>query len=272
MTDVPDCVYVPDGERYVPTSLARGPWGDFISGQYVGGLMAAAIERRIDDADLHPARLTVDLSARTALEPVTVRTTVRREGARLRLIDAEMIQGERTVAHARSVYLRRGEQTPNEVWSTPVEMPPMPPIPETPQDGATSHGEIFSADHPGEPGADLRIWQTTGQKFIWLTYITPLIRGEKLTPFVRAALVADSSSAMVNYGTTGLHVINADYTVTLSRLPEGPSIGVAAMTQSSDAGIASGSVLLFDGNGPIGNAVTVSIANGGFRPHTHSPE
>jgi len=36
---VPTCFFVTDGEGYVPTSLARGPWGSSLSGNYVGGLL-----------------------------------------------------------------------------------------------------------------------------------------------------------------------------------------------------------------------------------------
>ena len=266
MNDSPHGVFVADGESCVPTPLARGPWGDFVSGQYVGGLLSRAIERCVNDTELHPTRVTIDLSGRALLAPVTVKTTVLRRGRRICVIDAAMVQEGAEVAHARAVYLRRGEQSPNQVWTSPIEMPPPPEIPTTPPAGSASHGLIYSADDPGVPGADLRSWESASQKFIWLTYLTPLVSGEKLTPLTRAVMVADSASAVANYGASGLHFINADYTVTLSRLPEGPSIGMAGLTHNSEAGIATGSVALFDRLGPIGTAVTVGIANGGFRP------
>lgn len=43
--------FVTDGEGYVPTSLARGPWGPSLSGNYIGGLLGRAVEREVDDAD-----------------------------------------------------------------------------------------------------------------------------------------------------------------------------------------------------------------------------
>ncbi|MBB5916579.1 hypothetical protein BJY24_005491 [Nocardia transvalensis] len=264
--DSPAGVYVADGDTYVPTALARGPWGDFVSGQYVGGLLSTAIERRVAGAGLHPARVTIDLSGRAALEPVTVTTTVLREGTRIALVDAEMTQGSRAVAHARAVFLRPSEQPPNDVWTTPVDMPPLHDIPTVPAAGATSHGAIYNADDPGAPGADLSTWETGSQKFIWLTYTVPLVTGTELTPLTRAVMVADSASAVVHYGTAGLHFINADYTVTLSRLPDGPSIGVAGLTHYSQAGIATGSATLLDKHGPVGTTVTVGIANRGFHP------
>src|SRR5262249_34644980 len=56
-----------DGSLYVPTGIARGGWGPSLSGHVVGGLLGCAVERAVDDEQLQPARLTVDLPAPTAL-------------------------------------------------------------------------------------------------------------------------------------------------------------------------------------------------------------
>jgi hypothetical protein len=65
------CFFVTDGTGYIPTRLrlARGPWGPSISGNYIGGLLGRAVEQEVDDADLQPARLTVDLLRPVALQP-----------------------------------------------------------------------------------------------------------------------------------------------------------------------------------------------------------
>ena len=42
--------------------------GSVISGNYVGGLLGRAVEREVDDVDLQPARLTVDLLRPVALQ------------------------------------------------------------------------------------------------------------------------------------------------------------------------------------------------------------
>ena len=65
----PTCFFVTDGKSYVPTRLARGPWGPSISGNYVGGLLGRTVEQDVDDVDLQPARLTVDLLRPVALKP-----------------------------------------------------------------------------------------------------------------------------------------------------------------------------------------------------------
>ena len=53
-------------------------------------------------------------------------------------------------------------------------------------------------------------------------------------------MAADATSALTHWGTSGLRYINADYTLSLTRLPEGPHIGLAALLHSSHDGVASG--------------------------------
>jgi hypothetical protein len=69
-----------------------------------------------------------------------------------------------------------------------------------------------------------------------------------------------------HHGTAGLSFINADYTLTLSRLPEGPYIGLAALTHYSHAGVATGVATIVDQFGPIGSGVATALSNSGFAP------
>ena len=105
-----------------------------------------------------------------------------------------------------------------------------------------------------------------GEKFTWLWLTQPLFEDEPLTPFTCAAMAADVTASLVNWSSEGLKFINADYTLTLSRLPEGPMIGLASQDNCTHDGIATGSVTLFDQRGKIGSSVSVSVAQTGFRP------
>ncbi len=111
---------------------------------------------------------------------------------------------------------------------------------------------------------DLTQWQHDGPKFVWLRDIKPLVDGVPLTPFIRAAMAGDVASSLTHYGTDGLHFINADFTLTLSRLPEGPDLGLAALTHSSHGGVGTGTAALFDRRGLIGSATATTLANPGF--------
>jgi len=253
-----------DESRYVPTAIARGGWGPSLSGHIVGGILAWAVERVVDDPELQPARLTVDLPRPTALEPLEVHTRVQHHRRRLQLVEAVLTQQGDPVARASALFLRRGPQPDGQVWSRPVQMPPVP-------DGA--HATLFMRTYGW--GAEVQNpdpdWaHTSGPKYTWLHETRPLIDDEPLTPFTRVAMAGDITASIANWGTHALQFINADYTVTLSRLPEGPHIGLASLTHYSHDGVATGSAVLVDRKGPVGNGVSVSIAHSGFRPPSTS--
>ncbi|ORA80175.1 hypothetical protein BST29_16850 [Mycobacterium malmoense] len=259
---MPTPYFVRDESHYVPTQIARGGWGPSISGHVVGGLLARAVERAVDDPQLQPARLTVDLPAPTALEPIEVHTRVHHDRRRLRLVEAVLTQRGAPVARGSALFLRRGPQPDGRVWSQSVQMPPLPV-----EDGAQP--SLFMRTYgwgAGIQNPDPKWANTSGPKYTWLHETRPLIGGEPLSAFTRAAMAADITASIANWGTQALQFINADYTLTLSRLPEGPHIGLASLTHSSHDGVATGSAVLVDRNGPIGSGVSVAIAHSGFRP------
>jgi Thioesterase-like superfamily len=253
---------------FVPTPWAQGPWGDTVSGNRIGGILGWAIEQDASDDELQPARLTVDLLRPTAMEPVRVQTSVSRDGRRLRLVDAQLTQHGAVVARASALFLRRTEQPPHEVWSSPIAMPPRPNEPDEPADDAHMFFWSYGRDPiEGSPGIGFTEWQqASGPKYAWLREVMPLIDDEPLTAFTRAAMAGDVTSSLTHWGTGGLKFINADYTLALSRLPQGPYIGLAALTHYSHAGVATGVATIYDELGPIGSGLATALANPGFQP------
>jgi len=266
---LPPAYFIPDGDAFVPTSIAKGPWGSSVSGNFVGGLLGYAAERAEADPDLQPARLTVDLLRPVAMAPIQARTTVVRSGRRLTLLHAELVQSDTVVAQASALLLRRGEQPPGAVWTSEVVIPPPPPDPDGPLDAVSM---MIRAYGRGPDGAgvnfDLSEWGHNGPKYVWMRDVLPLVAGQPMTPLIRAAMAGDVASSLTHYGTAGLHYINADYTVTLSRLPVGSDIGLAALTHSGTAGVATGSAAMFDRQGLIGTATATALANPGFAPRS----
>jgi hypothetical protein len=251
------------GDSFHPRPIARGGWGPLMSGHVVGGLLGWAVEQFVDDPEFLPARLTVDLPRPCALEPVEVQIREIRGGKRLRLIEAVLHQDGKVAAQASGLFLRRGDQPTGNIWSPQVEMPPIP------KDVPPNDNPLFIRTYgwgmaiqnpeknwPGEGGA----------KYTWLSLTQPLIDNEPLTSFTRAAMAADVTASLVNWSSAGLKFINADYTLTLSRLPEGPVIGLASHSHSTQDGIATGSAILFDEGGEIGSSISVSVAQSGFAP------
>ena len=254
--------FVTDKGALVPNAIAQGGWGPTLGGQVVGGLLARAVEEKVTDTDLVPARLTVDILRRVATEPVAVSAEIVRVGRRMQALEATMTQRDEVVARASTLYLRPGEQPPDTAWTTEINMPPLPAEPAQFDPDVPMFIRPYGRDM--SDGAGGFAWQHDGPRFAWLREIRDLVDGEATTPFVRAALAVDVTASMTNFTPSGLGFINADYTLTLCRLPDGPYIGLAALTHYSANGIAVGSASLFDTRGPIGTGVTTSAANPNF--------
>ena len=155
-----------------------------------------AVERAVDDPELKPARLTVDLLARTALEPIEVHTHVHDDRRRLRLVEA----GSSSV-----VPRRTGERTVPAAWPTTRGLR----VGTVSGDAAATHRGrrrtvAFHADLRW--GAGLRIrseWaKTSGPKYTWLHETRSLIDGEPVSPFIRAAMAADITASIANWAQT----------------------------------------------------------------------
>jgi hypothetical protein len=265
-TPLPPGFFTPDGDGFIPSDLARGPWGSTIGGNFVGGLLGHVVEAALREPDWQPSRLTVDLLRPAALAPVRGRSSIVRQGRRLALVEAELLQGDTVVARASGLFLRQGEQPAGDIWTSPLVMPPPPPA-----SAELAGVPLFiwtygrNADVAGQ-SFDLTQWQHDGPKFVWVRDVAPLIDGTPTTPFTRAAMAGDVASSLSHYGTTGLNYINADYTLSLSRLPEGRDVGLAALTYTGHDGIGTGTAALFDERGQIGTASATTLANPGFSP------
>lgn len=263
-----DAFFIADGESYVPGDLTRGPWGQTMGGQVVGGLLGWALDRYGDD--LQPARLTVDLLRPVPIEPLSIETSIRREGRRIKLADAALLQHGQVVARASALFLRRSAEPEGQVWSAPVAMPPMPansePLESEMPFGIWTHSASSDVGTAGMPPLE---WEQPGvQKFAWTRLFRPMVAGHPLTPFTRAAFAGDIISSLTHWSTAGLRYINADYTVAISRLPEGEYIGLAAQSYYGHDGVGTGAATLFDKMGPIGTGIASALAQppGAFQP------
>jgi acyl-coenzyme A thioesterase PaaI-like protein len=258
---MPEALFTVDGDSYLPGGMTQGPWGAAMGGQIVGGLLAWGIERSGIEPDLQPARFTVDLLRPVLLEPVQIQTSVQRDGRRIKLLDGTLVQNGKTVARASALFLRRGDHPDGRVWSTPVRMPPLP------TDSASFPPDMpffiwgYGTTREGTAGIATGEWeQSHSQKFAWARVFRPMVQGHPLTPFTRLAFVGDVTSSLTHWGTGGLRYINADYSVTASRLPDGEFVGLAAHSHYGAAGVATGAATLFDRHGPIGTSSALALA------------
>ncbi|MFD7293837.1 acyl-CoA thioesterase domain-containing protein [Streptomyces sp. NPDC059897] len=243
-------------ETFVPESHARGWWAPgTVHGRLLGGLLARALEREHAEEGLHFARLTVDLFRTAPFAPVGVTTQRVRDGRRIRVADAVAHGTDgRPLARASAVLLRTATPPPGHIPATgPWDAPPA-------QELLAPHGrtQFLRFDEELRP---VREWSGDQRRRSWMRDARPLVGGEALSPLVRAALAADTASPLAHAGDDGLRYINADYTLSLSRLPLSDEIGLEATGHTAEDGIAVGHCTLYDAAGPIGYCTTTALAN-----------
>jgi hypothetical protein len=247
-----------EGDLLVPSSQARGPWNpNSMHGRLLAGVLAHTTELKYGDPDFHYARLTIDLFRMPPLAPVTIENRVVRDGNRIKVAEGSLVSEGVEVARGSVVMLRKAAQPEGTVWSPPnwdVPSPDELPVPEPP---------------PGMRGMGMweqraitaRGFGAVEQKRAWIRESHPLVEGEALTPFVRAAVCADFTNPFANSGDRGLNFVNADITLYLHRLPETEWIGFEVASHQSEDGVAVGECSLFDVRGRIGTSTVCGVAN-----------
>ena len=115
-----DAFFEPDGDRFVPTELTRGPWDP--DAQHAGppsALLARAIERCGEPEGLQVGRITLEILGPVPLQPLSVEARIARPGRSVELVEASLSGPEGEVMRARAWRLRTRR----------VELQP-PPVPE----------------------------------------------------------------------------------------------------------------------------------------------
>ncbi|MFE6922217.1 acyl-CoA thioesterase domain-containing protein [Nocardia sp. NPDC057663] len=246
-------------EVLIPEPHAGSGWdGGQLRGMAVGAALARAVEREVTArgrSDLRPVRWTLDLFRPVFMRPCRTRITVVRDGRRLALFDAVLIQDDRPVARAGALYLRPGPTPDGICWSpdTTADPPPTDRLPAPGQD------RVYFSEDAGW-GPDPRTHHNTGRTGIWHHPVT-VVAGEQPTPFQFVAGLADVTNVIANLGSNGLEYINADATLTLTRLPEGGEAGLIGLDRIAQDGIAIGTAAVYDRKGVFGTATVSSLAN-----------
>jgi Thioesterase-like superfamily len=241
--------FEPDGDALMPIPDARGPWAeDMMHGRLLAGLAAWAIDRDHGDADFVPARLTVDLFKSPAMKETRVSTTLVRAGGRVRVADALIQVGGVDVARASALYLRKSEAP---VDDAPITPPWDSTLPGPGENEFEAPFEVRPVDGMG--------FGAPGPRRTWLRELRPLVTGEALTPFIRAAVVSDFASPLANSASEGLEYINADAALYLGRLPQGEWIGVEYADRVAADGVSVAHCRLHDERGPIGSSEVCAV-------------
>ena len=251
----PSHMFSREGQTFLPAAVTRGYWTeDSIDGRAIVSLLGHEIERRHGRDDLVPTRLTVDMHRLARRDAMEIVTTVIRDGARLRLVEARLMIADREYARATCQFLRPAEPPPGKVW--PGIPPWNVPAPDALETLPDNHGRRL-ADWRVIAGA----MREYGPRQLWIRTTSTIVADEPLTPFTRAAAVADVTSPWVHGSDAGIGYINSDITMQLHRLPQGEWVGFETVLQDASHGLAVGSCRLYDEAGSVGLVITTALAN-----------
>ncbi|MDT5017631.1 MAG: hypothetical protein QOD39_3791 [Mycobacterium sp.] len=240
-------------DTFMPTQFAQSHWGeDHLNGPAVVGLTTLVLENHFGSKDFMPSRLTVDLfrAARRVLTTLHVRVV--RDGRRVHSAECDVIQDGRAVARATLVQYRRSSAPPGRQWTAPTTFP----TPPSRDDSVLPHIHSDDAGWTRSPASH----QNDSRKVYYNAGIN-VFAGETISPFVRAVMVAESTSLVTNLGTKGIGYINGDLTVALARLPLDDWVGIQADSHLARDGIAVGTATLFDREGAFGSGTVTAVAN-----------
>ncbi|MFP3913329.1 MAG: thioesterase family protein [Actinomycetota bacterium] len=257
-----------EGSEFVPSELTRGGWSNYAQhGSPPAGLLGRALEGIPTSVPMQVVRFTVDLFREVPLRPLRVDTRLVRDGRRIQVAEAALLDGDREVGRATALKIRTVEmENAGEVEGTGGEDPPPRPGPErlTSLDWRDFFGPGGDATRFHTDGVDIR---TVDGSFIrpvpgesWFRLLTPLVAGEEMTPFQRAATSAD----LANGNSQALDpkrwlYVNPDTTLYLHRLPVGEWIGMRSIVHQTRQGIGVTETALYDPRGRIGHISQAQI-------------
>jgi hypothetical protein len=223
-----EALYLPDGDRFVPTVATTGPWDR--NAQHGGpssALLARALERVPSDHPVHVTRLTYDLLRPVPMTPLEIRTEVVRQSRRISVVEAGLFADDVLVMRAAALRIRAGDlELPDDVAPDDV----MGSEPGTGEEaillgGGNAYNDI---------GVEIRFveggFQHRGPGVAWVRLRVPVVAGEEPTPLQRAAAAADLS-------------------VHIARPPVGEWIGMRSVTYAFGSGTGMAESAMYDATG-----------------------
>lgn len=252
-----DAVFHLDGERHVPTELARGPWDvDAQHGGAAAAILGRAVERFQPEVGLVVTRITFEILRPVPLAPLVVTTAMTRPGKRVQLVTASLRADDAELVRATALrVLRVPRDIPDDLDGPDRQLsdPGAAALVErlSAQDRPTNFGDAFELRL-----ADGKPFGTPGPSKMWFRLRVPLVAGEEPSPLQRVLVAADYGngiSGVLDY--ERFLFINPDLTVYVRRLPAGVWVGLDATTWLEPGAGGYAESVLHDERGRIGRAV-----------------
>jgi hypothetical protein len=279
---VPGAFFEPDGDRFVPSELTRGPWDP--DSQHAGppaALLGGAIEGHDGSEGAQVGRITCEILRPVPISPLRVSVRVARPGRSVELLEATLSDGEDEVMSARAWRLRGnsitlpaglsseelgagGGEADAESGSRHIVGPP-------PRPDEGEHEDFFPTGQPVgyHTAMEYRFvagrFLDPGPATVWMRMRHPLVDGEEPSPLQRVLVAADSGNGVsATLDWRRYLFVNVDLTVNLHRHPAGEWVCLEAITIPEPGGVGLADTALYDERGRIGRATqTLLIAERG---------
>jgi hypothetical protein len=250
-------LFVQDGEAFIPTPLARGPWSaDALHGGAPAALLAREIERFEADnsAPRFVARMTIELLRPVPLAPLRVVTRFTRPGRKVQLVEAALHSDKHEVARATGLRIRATELTlPTDLIMEPVTQA----APERGQPLAAALGSFLPGFHTHAVEHRFVRGQliTPGPATDWIRLKVPVLEGEQPSPLSRVCAAADFGNGVSQILGGEFTYINPDLSVYLHRYPVGEWVCIDSVTRVEPHGVGLAESRILDRSGTIGRSL-----------------
>ena len=262
-----ESIFLAEGERFVPTEQARGPWDPgALHGGAPAALIAAAFERTEPGSELRLGRLSFEFLRPIPLAPLTLSTHIVRPGRRVQELAAELCAGDQTIVRAGAL---RVQAVPGEAVAATAEVeldgmtrederhePAMPP----PAEGKLASFSLNDSHEASFAGTAMEMrwlndpWRL-GPGLVWQRLRYPLLPDRAPSSLARLVASADFCNGVSSTLRFDRFLfINADLTIHLQRQPRGEWIGLDARTRLHEGGSGVADAVLHDEHGPVGRA------------------
>lgn len=254
-----DVLFARDGDRFVPTELARGPWDP---GSCHGGAPSALLAALVDTAPslsaMQVVRLTYDIVRPVPLAPIEARVATVREGKRVQVVEADLCTPDGVeLVRCRALRVRTGE----------VDVPPdaaddaPAPVP-GPAQAAAEFARAGEAWGTGFWTA-VEVRPTTGSVLgepgpgtAWFRLTVPIADEVPTTPIARVAAAADFGNGLAPPLPIDRYLyVNPDLTVDVHRLPVDDWVALESRSVARRSGIGLTTSTLSDREGRLGTAM-----------------
>ena len=269
-TPSPDgALFTCDGEHYIPTDRARGPWSrDALHGSPVAALIAHGVEQRLRATrrevqgaigELRIARQTIDLFRPVPFGRLDVDVEPIREGRRIAVLQTRVSCEGVLLSQATTLCLR-GDSSLGSVGANHSDEAPAPP--EQAALGKVDRAGNRWVSYPGT--LEMRHVVAPGGSeppLVWIRADVPVLADAPLTPAVQAASIADFVSPFANMQPGRSGYVNADITLHLHRPPIGDWHYLRIVSRGAADGVATAQAVLGDRNGAYGACSASSLIN-----------